>query len=150
MIELVYFDRNAVSEAYQVIQFRAGESWRIARDGELLGSVEKLNGVWRVREGSELAEELIGNIGRLIDAQHFNKLPNDIKIHWPAQVEEVIPSGDEEYLVITKPEIDFERFVKIFTAYIPHLLKDEWPVLFKLYDAGMNQDWEVSARAIRK
>lgn len=150
MIELVYFDRNAVTEAYQVFQFRAGESWRIARDGELLGSVEKLNGVWRGREGSKLAEELIGNIGRLIDAQHFNKLPNDIKIHWPAQVQEVIPSGDEEYLVITKPEIDFERFVKIFTAYIPHLLKGEWPVLFKLYDAGMNQDWEVSARAIRK
>ncbi|SMC54342.1 hypothetical protein [Pedobacter africanus] len=150
MIELVYFDRNAVTEAYQVIQFRAGESWRIARDGELLGSVEKLNGVWRGREGSKLAEELIGNIGRLIDAQHFNKLPSDIKLHWPAQVQEVIPSGDEEYLVIAKPEIDFERFVIIFTAYIPHLLKDEWLVLFKLYDAGMNQDWEVSARAIRK
>jgi len=150
MIELVYFDQNAISKAYQVIQFRAGESWRIARNGESLGSMEKLDGVWRSRGGSELADELIGNIGRLIDAQHFNRLPADIKIHWPAQVQEVIPTGDVEYLVIAKPEVDFERFVKIFTAYIPHLLKDEWPVLFKLYDAGMNHDLEVTAQGSRK
>lgn len=150
MIELVYFDQNVVSKAYQVIQFRAGESWRIARDGELLGSMEKLDGVWKGREGSELGDELIGNIGRLIDAQHFNRLPAEIKIHWPGQVQEVIPTGDVEYLVIAKPEVDFERFVKIFAAYIPHLLKDEWPVLFRLYDAGMNRDLELTAQGMRK
>lgn len=150
MIELVYFDQNAVNRAYQVIQFRAGESWRISREGELLGSMEKLNGIWRGRGGSELADELIGNIGRLIDAQHFNRLPDEIKTHWPAQVQEVIPTGDVEYLVVAKPEVDFDKFVKIFTAYVPHLLKDEWPVLFKLYDAGMNRDLEVTAQGIRK
>lgn len=150
MIELVYFDQNIVTKAYQVIQFRSGESWRVARDGELLGSMEKLDGVWRGCVGTDLPAELVDRIGRLIDAQHFNRVPDDIKTHWPAQVQEVIPTGDVEYLVIAKPEVDFERFVKIFAAYVPHLLKDEWPVLFKVYDAAMNEDVQVTAQGMRK
>jgi hypothetical protein len=149
MIELVYFDQNAINKAYQVIRFREGESWQVVQDGELLGSIEKLDGNWYGRDKSALTADLVKQIGRLIDAQHFNRLPEEIKTHWPGQVEAVIPSGDAEYLVIGKPQIDLERFIKIFSAYVPHLLKDEWPILFKVYNAEMSEDFEVEVKRSR-
>jgi hypothetical protein len=150
MIELVYFDQNAIDKAYQVIQLRSGESWRVARDGELLGSLEKLDGVWYGRGRSELAAHLVQHIGELIDAQHFNQLPGDIKTHWPGQVQAVIATGDAEYMVVARPQIDFERFAKVFSAYIPHLLKDEWPILFKLYNAEMTEDIQLTAQGMKR
>ncbi|TCC99902.1 hypothetical protein [Pedobacter psychroterrae] len=146
MIELIYFEKNNIHEAYQVIQFRAGESWRIVREGELLGSLIKKDGDWQISGQSELAPHLIQPIGGLIDAQEFNRLPGDIKYHWSAQIQDVIPSGDAEYLVITKPGIDFDTFLKLFSAYIPNLLKVEWPILFRLYNADMSADAQLTAQ----
>lgn len=142
MIELIYFN-DAASKAYQLIQFRAGEPWRVVDDGELLASMEKLDGRWLVRGKGVISESLIECIGGLIDLQHFNRLPLEIKTHWTDEVQEAIAQGDNQYLVICKPDIDFQRFEKVFRTYISTLVKDEWEIRFRVYDADMSNDFEV-------
>lgn len=142
MVELNYFPEDNES-VYQVIQFRAGEPWRIVDAGELLGSIEKLDGSWYLKGKAALAGNLIDGIGKLIDSQNFNQLPQDIKLHWSPYVHEAIAQGDHEYLVICKPDIDFERFEKVFRSYINTLVKDQWEIRFRIYDAMMANDFEV-------
>ena len=143
MIELTYFDKSINSEAYQVIQFRTGEPWRVAIQGELLGSVEKLDGVWYGRCLSGLNDKLVQDIGDLIDHQHFNRLPDNLKTHWQEYIHEAVAQADNQYLIICKSGVDFERFEKLFKAYIPALVNDEWEIRFSLYDATMSSDFEV-------
>jgi len=143
MIELTYFSKNDDREAYQVIQFRTGEPWRIAVKGELLGSIEKLDGVWYGRCILGLDDHLVQDIGNLIDIQYFNELPQVLKTHWQDYIHEAVAQGDNQYLVICKPDIDFERFERVFKAYIPALVKDEWEIRFRVYDAAMATDFDV-------
>jgi hypothetical protein len=143
MIELTYFNDDVASKAYQLIQFRAGEPWRVVDEGELLGSIEKLDGRWLVRGKGVISESLIQGISGLIDRQHFNRLPVEIKAHWTEEVQEAIAQGDNQYLVICKVNIDFQRFEKVFSAYISTLVKDEWDIRFRVYDADMSCDFEV-------
>ncbi|MES2828130.1 MAG: hypothetical protein V4687_08245 [Bacteroidota bacterium] len=143
MIELDYIDGGSAGAVFRVIQFRIGESWKIVSEGELLARIEKVAGQWRVRGKCMLTDELIQRIGRNIDEQHFNSLPNDLKIHWSQYIAEVIVQGDSQYLIISKPEIDFTRFEKVFRNYITLLVKDWWGICFKVYDAEMSTDFEV-------
>ena len=143
MVELNYFLEGDSQAVYQVIQFRKGEPWRIVDAGELIGSIEKLDGSWYLRGKAALDETLINGIGKLIDAQHFNQLPEEIKKHWSPYVHEAIAQGDHEYLVICKPGIDFERFEKVFRSYIAGLVRDQWEIRFRIYDAAMSHDFEV-------
>lgn len=145
MIELIYFSRTETrKKTYHLIQPRRGEPWQIVEGDELVGSMEKIQGLWKLHSQIEIPEGMCRELAKLIESQHFNQLPLDIKTHWPAKVLEVVVKSDSEYLVICRPETDMESFVKIFSSYAPYLLKDEWPILFKIYDAGMNEDVEVS------
>ena len=147
MVELNYFlDDNQT--VFQVIQFRSGEPWRIVDSGELLGSIEKLDGSWYLRGKAAIAEDLIKGIGNLIDAQHFNNLPAEMKMHWSAYIHETIAQGDHEYLVICKPAIDFQRFEKLFRSYISNLVKDQWEIRFRVYDAEMANDFDVRVNSL--
>lgn len=142
-IELTYFNSAANSKAYQVIQFRKGEPWRIVENGELLGSIEKLDGQWKGRGKSILGEKLVESIGVLIDRQHFQLLPEKIKAHWENEVNEVIAQSDERYLVICRAEVDFASFAKLFRSYIHLLVKDPWEIKFNVYNADMSLDFEI-------
>ena len=143
MMELDYFPDGADGVVYQVLQFRSAEPWRIVYAGELICCMEKLDGLWYVKGKSGIPQELIEGIGALIDAQHFNRLPMEIKIHWEAYVHEVIAQGDSQYLVVCKTGIDFERFERLFRAYIMNLVRDPWEICFQVYNAGMSADFEV-------
>ncbi|MBG6234166.1 hypothetical protein IWX76_000721 [Pedobacter sp. CAN_A7] len=146
MIELIYFPPPDAQKAYQLIQFHTGEPWNVVEDGELLASIEKLNGTWRSMGDTKLNDLLIQSIGVLIDKQHFNRLPLEIKKHWTEYVQEAIAQGDNQYMVICKPEIDFNRFEKVFRTYIPGLVSDDWEIRFRVYNAEMSSDFEVFVR----
>lgn len=147
MIELDYFPDGVDGVVYQVVQFRAAEPWRIVYAGELICSMEKLEGLWYVKGKARIPQELIEGIGVLIDRQHFNRLPMELKMHWEAYVQETIAQGDSQYLVVCKAGIDFERFEKLFRAYIMNLVRDPWEICFRVYDAGMSEDFEVVVKA---
>ncbi|PYF74049.1 hypothetical protein [Pedobacter nutrimenti] len=146
MIELAYFPPGTERVVYQVLQFRSGEPWRIVDGDELLGSIEKLEGEWSVRGKTEIDQDLVKRIGQLIDQQNFNRLPWDIKLHWKTDVQEVIAQGDDQYLVICRPGIDFDSFERLFRECIADLLKDRWEICFKVYNAQMSADFEVRVK----
>lgn len=142
-IELTYFPDGPEGVVYQVLQFRTGEPWRIVYAGELICSMEKLEGFWYTKGKAVVPQDLINGIGRLIDAQHFNSLPVELKMHWAGYVQEAIAQGDSQYLVVCRAGIDFERFEKIFRTYITNLVRDPWEIHFKVYNAEMSDDFEV-------
>lgn len=146
MIELIYFQPSEPQKAYQVIQYHSGEPWIVVEDGELLASLEKLNGTWRSMRDTKFNDQLTQGIGCLIDEQHFNRLPLEIKKHWTEYVQEAIAQGDNQYMVICKPEIDFIRFEKVFRTYIPGLVSDDWEIRFRVYNAEMSSDFEVAVK----
>lgn len=100
MIELDYFPDGVDGVVYQVLQFRSGEPWRVVYAGELICCMEKLEGLWSVKEKTRIPQELIEGIGGLIDQQYFNRLPMEIEMHWEAYLQEVIAQGDGQYLVV--------------------------------------------------
>lgn len=151
MIELIYFSKTEhQKKAYHVIQSKSGEPWQIVDGDELIGRMEKMQGFWNLRCWGDIPEGMCTELAKLIESQHFNRLPDDIKMHWPGKVLEVVVKDDAEYLVICKPGTDLERFLKLFTAYAPHLLKDEWPILFKIYNSEMSEDYEISIQKTTK
>lgn len=85
---------------------------------------------------------------KLIEAQHFNRLPMDIKTHWGHFVQEVIVLSDEEYLLICRVGIDFERLERLFRECVSGLIRDPWDIRFCVYDAEMANDFEVRARCL--
>ncbi|MEJ7559753.1 MAG: hypothetical protein WKF66_15695 [Pedobacter sp.] len=141
MIELTYFENS--TQVFQVTQFRPGQSWRIVHGGELLGSIVKIDGIWVANRNSVLVEGLVESIGKFIDLQHFNKLPEELETHWPMFIRQVIIQGDDQYLIVCLPDIDFNHFEKLFKTYISTLIKDRWEILFKVYDAEMSADFQV-------
>lgn len=145
MIELTYFlEAKQEKAVYQVIQFNPGEPWQVVAGDELIGRMEKRYGLWNLRAETEVPEGLLKGIAKLIEEQHFHHLPSDIKMHWQAYVQEVIAESDLQYLVVCKPEICFERFEKLFRASIGLLIKDEWQILFRVYNAEMSDDFELA------
>jgi hypothetical protein len=141
MIELTYYENS--SQLFQVMQFRAGDAWRIVHNGELLGSIIKVENTWVAGRNSSLVQGLVESIGKFIDLQHFNKLPRELETHWSMYIRQVIVQGDDQYLIVCLPLVNFRRFEKVFRAYIGSLVKDRWEILFKVYNAEMSADFEV-------
>jgi len=147
MIELEYFlDReNGAVEVYQLIRFARAEPWRIVLEGELLGSIEKLQGSWGQLSGEPLSAELFGHLTRHIDSQHFNRLPEQLCQRWPKQIETVVARSDAEYLVICKAALNFKSFEGIFSRFVPGLLQDEWSVSFRVFNHDFSEDFSLLA-----
>ena len=150
MIELEYFfDRgDETVEVYQLIQFEPREPWRIVLDGELLGSLENQAGTWRQMSGNDIGEALFQGLTNHIDDQYFNSLPGAICSRWPNLVEKVILRSDAEYMVICKEGINFEGFERIFSKFVPGLLKNEWPVKFDVFDHDFASDFSIETSPI--
>ncbi len=150
MTELDYFfeGEDEGSELYQLIRFGAGEPWRIVLDGELLGSLEKLQGTWRQLSGDDLNKQLFSMLTGHIDAQNFNSLPGEICSRWPNLVEKVMFRSDAAYMVICKEGISFKSFERIFSRFVPGLLKDEWTVSFQVFNHDFSDDFSVDARPL--
>ncbi|KQM69232.1 hypothetical protein ASE74_04255 [Pedobacter sp. Leaf216] len=150
MIELEYFfcGENGEVEVYQLIRFGAGEPWRIVLDGELLGSLENLNGIWRQLSGDELTAELFKALTGHIEHGYFNRLPEEICSRWPDLVEKVVLRCDADYMVICKEGISFKSFEQVFSKFIPGLLKDEWAVKFQVFSHDFCDDFLLEARPL--
>jgi hypothetical protein len=137
------FGEGQSMDAYQLVRFAEGEPWNVLYNGFLLGSLAKVNGAWISANGENLDGERILSIGRFIDSQHFNLLPDKIKTHWEESVREVIMENDSSYMVICRDDIDFGRFKRMFSSFISELVEEEWPVTFKVYNAAFSDDFEI-------
>jgi hypothetical protein len=147
MIELDYFFETPAGETltYQLIQFSMNGPWSVLEGDEFLGSIEKRNGKWMAVLGEYLPCEMIQGAGSLIDQQYYQTLPSEVCTRWPKLIAEVITKSDHEYMVICKPLINFEAFERIFTKFVPGLLKDEWSVDFQVYNHDFSEDFVLEA-----
>jgi hypothetical protein len=93
--------------------------------------------------GGSLDNRQVASIGRFIDSQHFNLLPDKIKTHWEEQVQEVIMENDSSYMVVCRDGIEFSRFRLMFSSFISELVEEEWPVSFRVYNALFSDDFEI-------
>ena len=143
MIELNYFSEtpNGEMHAYQLIQFAKDGHWSILDGDEFLGSIKRREKKWVAVSGEYLSSAMIEGAGNLIDQQFYHTLPTDICARWPKLVAEVIAKTDGEYMVVCKPLINFEAFERIFTKFVPGLIKDEWPVDFQVYNHDFSEDF---------
>ncbi len=150
MIELEYFLERSAGEVlvYQVIQFSAEEPWRVVFDGEVLGSLKKLEGKWKQLSGNDLPAEMVSGIVALVDGQYFNDLPTQILSRWPNLIAEVVCKSDQDYLVICKVDISFKSFQGIFSKFISGLLQDEWAVSFRVFNHDFSDDFYVEAKPV--
>lgn len=137
------FDKEGEVKAYQIVRFEHGEPWLVLDEGMLMATISKSPSGWSEITPCLFDPELLKQIGRFIDKQHFNFLPDKIKIHWSDAVQEVIMRSEREYLVVCKENIEFERFKNVFTSFIAELVEDEWAVEFKVYNAGFSDEFLV-------
>ncbi|WP_316807793.1 hypothetical protein [Pedobacter agri] len=137
------FNQEDQLTAYQLIRHAEGGAWQVISSGLLIAVLFKTDGKWDALGGAAIDIESILKIGSFIDQQHFNRLPAKIKQHWEEFVAEVVVKSDSEYLIVTAPDINFSGFKKFFSEYIGHMVEDEWPIEFKVYDAGFNEDFVV-------
>ncbi|WP_293789735.1 hypothetical protein [uncultured Pedobacter sp.] len=150
MTELEYFfeDENGLSVVYQLISFGVGEPWKIVRDGELIGSMKKWKGTWKLQSGDELSDDLLIGLTSHIDAQHFNCLPGEISSRWPNLVEKVVLRSDTAYMIICKEGINLNSFQAIFSRFVPGLLKDEWAINFQVFNHDFSDDFSLLAKPL--
>jgi len=144
MVSLDYlFEEKGQLNAYQIVRFAPGEPWLVLDEGLLIATILKSEKSWTEIAPANLEEEKLEKIGRFIDKQHFNFLPEKIKTHWSDAVKEVIMQNDSEYLVICKSDIEFDRFKNVFSAFITELVEEEWAVEFKVYNANFTNEFIV-------
>lgn len=136
-----FFGEGENMQAYQLIRFAEGEAWNVVLDGRLWASVRKDQNKWVKVIGETMDEAQVFAIGKFIDAQHFNLLPSKVKSHWREYVAEVIMITDSEYIVVTLPDISFERFQKMFCSFIEELVEDLWPIDFKVYNSEFTNEF---------
>jgi len=151
MIELDYFfpQSGEKSSHYQLIQFSQNEPWRLVQDGELLGSLEKWNGKWQQLSGNPLSDALLEGIYKVIESQHYHQLPVELMSRWGNVIAEVVTQSDAEYLIVCKEAVSFRSFTGIFSKFVSALLKDEWPVRFRLFNSDFSEDFELTVHPVK-
>lgn len=137
------FGEGDAMNAYQIIRYNESEPWLVIENGSLKATLKKHQHVWKSISEAHIDTERIEQIGKFIDAQYFNFLPDKIKMHWHDDVNEVMMQNDGLYLVICKPDINFRRFKNVFSAFIAQLVEDEWAVEFKVYNAAFTDEFVV-------
>jgi hypothetical protein len=147
LIELDYFFETPDGETliYRLIQFSINGPWSVLDGDEFLGSIEKREGKWMAVLGEYLSHAMVQEAGKLIDKQYYHTLPAEICARWPKLIAEVIAKTDREYVVVCKPLINFETFERIFTKFVPGLIKDEWSVDFQVYNHDFSQDFVLES-----
>ncbi|UKT62295.1 hypothetical protein [Pedobacter mucosus] len=129
MIKLHYIHEDPTQalgfSAYLLLKDKHKHSFLILSDDEILGEIDLINGEWQNLADRKLDEQFVKSIGTFISAQQFLNLPNLIKSRWAAFVAEVVVQSESDYLIVTKPNIEFRSFERIFKEFIPQLIKDE-------------------------
>jgi len=128
---------------YVLVQNQSNEPFLILDDDEIICTIDEIEGEWKSISESLIDQATILSIGKFIDSQLYRRLPTEFKKHWPGWIEEVIVQSDEVYLLVTKTDIAFERFEKIFRNYIKGLVKEEWQIIFKVFNANFSANFEV-------
>lgn len=72
MVELLFkfnYPKNTKCNCdYKLIQFNHGEPWKLfSMGGTLIGSLEKVNGVWEQTGGRQTLDEIVTGAGELIE-----------------------------------------------------------------------------------
>ncbi|MCZ4244069.1 hypothetical protein [Pedobacter punctiformis] len=137
------YDIDGETHLYGLKQEVRNEPFNVFLEEKMVAVIDEVKGQWIQVSGENLETELLLNIGQFINNQNYQKLPNEIKMHWVKYVEEVLATSDDFYLVVTKPKINFDRFEKAFKNYIDNLVKDKWQVTFRVCDAGFNHEFIV-------
>lgn len=138
-----FFNEGDGLQVFQLVSDLPLERWEVLFEGFLMGRIKKTEGAWVAEPTPFLSAEKVFAIGNLIDQQHFNHLPEDIKKHWQAYVQEIIVQSDSDYMVICRKGIDFSHFKTIFTSFIVNFIQDEWPIDFYVYDADFAIDFHA-------
>lgn len=152
MIELDHFFHtpDGAVRVIQLIQFELQEPWRLVEGDRLLGSIAKLRGEWRQVLGENLPNQLVSSAGTFIDRQHYHSLPAEIMARWPKLIEQVVMRSDSEFMVVCKAPVSFRTFEQIFSKYVVSLLRDEWPVTFRVYNHNFSQDFVLKTKGKKK
>lgn len=137
------FNQEDQLMAYQLVRLAEGGAWQVLSGGSPVATLTKTDGRWLALNEAKLDVDSICKIGDFIDQQNFNRLPAKIKQHWEDFVAEVLVKNDSEYIIVTVPGINFTSFKRFFAEYIGHLVEDEWPIEFKVYDFSFNEDFVV-------
>ena len=148
MIELDFFFNltNGDIMHLQLKQFKVTEPWTVLLHDQELGKIIKEREGWKQLSGNVLPEKLIHGMGVFIDEQQHQYLPDEIKLRWPALIEEIIVNSDAEYMVICKPFVDFRSFEKMFEEFVPGMIKEEWVINFKVYSHNFDDDFVKQLR----
>ncbi|WP_406826356.1 hypothetical protein [Pedobacter sp. KACC 23697] len=125
----------------QLKQLKKTEPWTVLLHDQELGSIAKDKEGWKQLSGNMLPEELMHHMGLFIDGQQHLYLPEEIKLRWPALIEEIIVNSDAEYMVICKAFVDFRSFEKMFEEFVPGMIKEEWAINFKVYSHNFDEDF---------
>lgn len=129
---------------YVLLQHNQNEPYLVLDDDEIISTIDEVEGEWKPVAESLIDQATILSIGQFIESQHYRRLPAEFKKHWPGYIEEVLVMSDEAYLLVAKANIAFERFEKIFRHYIKDLIKEEWQITFKVYNADFTAGFEVT------
>ncbi|WP_316804187.1 hypothetical protein [Pedobacter nototheniae] len=144
MISLDFlYDTDDGTQLYVLQQVEKKAVFKVFFNQDLIAEIDQGIAGWTQLSGNDLEPQLLIRIGEFINHQHYQKLPAEIKEHWFNYVAEAIATSDDFYLIITRPEIDFNRFEKTFKNYIANLVKDEWAITFRVCDAGFNHEFTL-------
>nr|WP_199156266.1 hypothetical protein [Pedobacter sp. ASV2] len=136
-------DNNDETQVYVLEQEKRSDPFKVFFNGKMIAEIDQVKNKWTQLSEKKIDHILLAQIGKFISNQNYQKLPGEIKAHWNNFVEEALATADDFYLIITKPEIDFDRFEKTFKNYIANLVKDEWQITFRVCDACFNNEFIV-------
>ncbi|RYG11267.1 MAG: hypothetical protein EOO07_20865 [Chitinophagaceae bacterium] len=150
MIKFHYVYEDASQElglsACVLLQEEPEGPFMILDGDEILGQLDFINGCWCNSSNKQKYNDFMKSVSRFINEQQFLKLPVHIKNRWPMLIEEVMVKSESSYLIVTKPDVNFSSFERIFKDYIPELVKDEWELSFQVFSADFNDDFLVRVR----
>lgn len=151
MTELDYFftNNNGEDQQFKLIQFSSAGPWSVLDGDELLCSIVNENGQWTVLEGV-ISTAILSDAVKLIEKQHFQKLPSEIISRWPKLVHQVIAKSDFEYMVVCQPDINFKLFERVFFQFVPDMLKDEWQISFRVYNSDFSNDFRFETNGSKQ
>ncbi|RYD79407.1 MAG: hypothetical protein EOP55_04830 [Sphingobacteriales bacterium] len=114
---------------------------------EILGQLDFVNGCWCNSSNKENDDDFMKSVSRFINEQQFLKLPLHIKKRWPFMIEEVIVKSESSYLIVTKAGVNFSSFERIFKGFISEIVKDEWAVVFKVFNAEFDDEFVFEVKS---
>ncbi|AZA54580.1 hypothetical protein [Chryseobacterium sp. G0201] len=129
---------------YSIIQENRNDPYFIYTEETLIGSIQKVEANWAQTSGDEILDDIIENMGMLIQEQtNIAELPDEIKALWPTEVVAVEVISDAAYLIIIGDEIDIAKFEIEFRNQITDWVDQQWQVKFQVTKRISEESFEV-------